>query len=65
MEYYLLVWNRTYKVFVTGQGLFGAKVRGVVTNPALATSKMSAQAYWVNTKRHRFTVNFSLPPTHS
>jgi hypothetical protein len=50
MEYYALILNRTYKVFVTGQMLCGAKVRGVVSNPAVVPPQMYDQEFWVGTQ---------------
>jgi hypothetical protein len=32
MEYYRLIWNRTFVVFVSDEGIFGWKASGVVTN---------------------------------
>ena len=49
MEYYALILNRTYKVFMTDQMLVGVAVRGLVSNPPVATSSMSSQEFWVRT----------------
>jgi hypothetical protein len=50
MEYYALILNRTYKVFVTDQMLVGTTVRGLVINPPVATSSMLDQEFWVRTQ---------------
>jgi hypothetical protein len=50
MEYYALVLNRTYKVFVTDQMLVGATVRGLVISPPVVTSSMLNQEFWVRTQ---------------
>ena len=49
MEYYALMLNRTYKVFVTDRMLCGAKVRGIVLKPHSASQEMMNQTYWVQT----------------
>ena len=49
MEYYALILNRTFKVFVTDQMLCGAKVRGVVANPAFVSPQMLSPGYWTQT----------------
>jgi hypothetical protein len=48
MEYYALILNRTYKVFVTDRMLCGGKVRGLVSNSP-GVSQMVDQAQWVQT----------------
>ncbi len=50
MEYYALILNRTYKVFVDKGVLCGAKVGGAVSNPRRPTPQMLDQAYWVATR---------------
>lgn len=50
MEYYALILNRTYKVFVTDQMLCGAKVRGLVSNPSVVPHQMFDQKFWVGTQ---------------
>lgn len=50
MEYYALILNRTYKVFVTDRMLCGAKVRGLVSNPMMISPQMFDQAYWADTQ---------------
>lgn len=49
MEYYALILNRTYKVFVTKDMLCGAKVRGLVSNPALVSLSMRDPRSWAQT----------------
>lgn len=46
MEYYALMLNRTYKVFVTDRALCGAKVRGLVASPVVPSNQMQDPAYW-------------------
>jgi hypothetical protein len=50
MEYYALILNRTYKVFVTDQMLCGAKVRGLVSNPSFVAPQMFDQQFWIRTQ---------------
>ena len=50
MEYYALILNRTYKVFITDQMLCGAKVRGLVSNPWVVPPEMLDQEFWVRTQ---------------
>jgi hypothetical protein len=50
MEYYALILNRTYKVFVTDQMLVGATVRGLVISPPVVASSMLNQEFWVRTQ---------------
>jgi len=50
MEYYALILNRTYKVFVTDQMLVGTTVRGLAISPPVATSSMLNQDFWVLTQ---------------
>jgi hypothetical protein len=50
MEYYALILNRTYKVFVTDQMLVGVVVRGIVISPPVVASSMSNQEFWVRTQ---------------
>jgi hypothetical protein len=50
MEYYALILNRTYKVFVTDQMLVGATVRGLVISPLFPASSMLSQEFWVRTQ---------------
>ena len=49
MEYYALILNRTYTVFVTDRMLCGAKVRGLVSNPYYVPPQMFTQSFWVQT----------------
>jgi hypothetical protein len=49
MEYYALILNRTYKMFVTDRMLCGAKVRGLVANPRVVPPQMFDQAFWIRT----------------
>jgi hypothetical protein len=49
MEYYALILNRTYKVFIADGMLCGASVRGLVASPPTPLPNMDEQAYWVNT----------------
>jgi tetratricopeptide (TPR) repeat protein len=50
MEYYALILNRTYKVFVTDRMLCGAYVRGLVSRPIGDPAQMFEQAFWVQTR---------------
>ena|ERR1700761_917842 len=50
MEYYAVILNRTYKVFLMDRMLVGAAVRGLVANPPIATSQMLEQEFWVQTR---------------
>jgi hypothetical protein len=50
MEYYALILNRTYKVFVTDQMLVGVTVRGLVISPPVVASSMLNQEFWVRTQ---------------
>lgn len=50
MEYYAIILNKTYKVFVSDAMLCGAKVRGLVSNPASLSPQMANQAFWVQTR---------------
>jgi hypothetical protein len=50
MEYYALILNRTYKVFLTDQMLVGAKVRGLVISPPVVPPQMFDQEFWVRTQ---------------
>lgn len=50
MEYYALILNRTYKVFVTDQMLVGVVVRGIVISPPVVALSMSNQEFWVRTQ---------------
>jgi hypothetical protein len=49
MEYYALMLNRTYKVFVADRMLCGANVRGLVASPPSASSEMIGADYWAGT----------------
>jgi hypothetical protein len=49
MQYYALILNRTYKVFIADSMLCGAKVLGLVASPAAPSSDMSDAAYWAAT----------------
>ena len=49
MEYYALILNRTYKVFIADGMLCGASVRGLVASPPSASPDMDDQAYWTDT----------------
>jgi hypothetical protein len=53
MEYYRLILNRTYKVFVGERMLCGAKVGGAVAAPRQPTPDMFDQAHWVETRTAR------------
>jgi hypothetical protein len=50
MEYYALILNRTYKVFLTDQMLVGVAVRGVVISPPVVPSPTLNQEFWVRTQ---------------
>jgi hypothetical protein len=50
MEYYALILNRTYKVFVTDQMVVGVTVRGLVISPLFPASSMLSQEFWVRTQ---------------
>jgi hypothetical protein len=50
MEYYALILNRTYKVFLTDRMLVGAAVRGVVISPPVVPSSALNQEFWVRTQ---------------
>src|SRR5882724_10287859 len=50
MEYFAVILNRTYKVFMTDQMLCGAKVRGLVSSPSVVPSQMFDQEFWVRTQ---------------
>lgn len=49
MQYYALMLNRTYKVFLADTMISGAVVRGIVANPATISPTLEDQAYWANT----------------
>lgn len=49
MQYYALILNRTYNVFVADTMLCGAKVRGIVASPPHASSEMQDGEYWTRT----------------
>jgi hypothetical protein len=49
MQYYALMLNRTYKVFIADGMLCGAVVRGLVASPPETTTEMNEAEYWVNT----------------
>ena len=46
MEYYWLILNRTFKVFVTKEALFGVKIRG----PMMSLPGYESDAKWLNPK---------------
>jgi hypothetical protein len=50
MEYCFLIWNRTYKVFVTDTALCGAKVSGVIASPRAGSPVMLDPTAWINTR---------------
>jgi tetratricopeptide (TPR) repeat protein len=50
MEYYALILNRTYKVFVTEHTLCGARVRGLVSNPMIVSPQMFRPDFWTQTR---------------
>jgi hypothetical protein len=60
MEYYALILNRTYKVFVTDQMLCGAKVRGLVSNPSVVPPEMFDQKFWVRTQAAQIYDSFDV-----
>ena len=49
MQYYALVLNRTYKVFVTDAMLCGAKVRGLTASPPIPLDGQLRPNDWANT----------------
>jgi len=49
MQYYALILNRTYKVFITDTMLCGAHVRGLVMSPPAVSSDQLDRDYWANT----------------
>jgi hypothetical protein len=49
MEYYALILNRTYRVFIADGMLCGASVRGLVASPPSASPDMDDQTYWTDT----------------
>jgi hypothetical protein len=53
MEYYALILNRTYKVFVTDRMLCGAKVGGLLSSPRVVPQQMFDQEFWVRTQAAR------------
>ena len=50
MEYYALIFNRTYRVFVTDHVLCGAKVRGMVSAPRTTSPQMFDPGFWTQTQ---------------
>jgi hypothetical protein len=53
MEYFGLILNRTYKVFVTDQMVSGAKVSGLVSSPRVVEPSMFDEGFWVRTPAAR------------
>ncbi|MGA7713517.1 MAG: hypothetical protein WCA81_16575 [Rhizomicrobium sp.] len=49
MQYYALILNRTYKVFIADTMLCGAKVLGLVASPPADSAVSHQQDYWVST----------------
>jgi hypothetical protein len=49
MQYYALILNRTYKVFIAESMLCGAKVLGLTASPMSPSSGMSEAEYWTAT----------------
>jgi len=60
MEYYALILNRTYKVFVTDQMLCAAKVRGLVSSPPIVSPQMFDQEFWVRTQAAQIYDSFDV-----
>jgi hypothetical protein len=49
MQYYALILNRTYKMFIAPTMLCGAKVLGIVANPSGTSEAMLDPEYWTGT----------------
>jgi hypothetical protein len=49
MQYYALILNRTYKVFITDRMLCGAKVTGLVASPLSPEPDQLEPDYWART----------------
>ncbi len=46
MQYYALILNRTYRVYITKRMLCGGKVAGLVASPRRSTDAMQNPNYW-------------------
>ena len=49
MEYYALILNRTFKVFIADKMLCAAFVRGLTASPMVSSTDENGQKYWVQT----------------
>jgi Zn-dependent protease with chaperone function len=53
MSYYGLILNRTFRVIVTGRAVCGARVRGLMSSPAVATEHHQDPEFYVQPKLER------------